>query len=298
MNQVVNWFRNLIAGESGLKKELGLTIYDSEKHSGLLRFLTIRTSHATGELMVTLTALQEEPSLAVIGEALRKDLPFVSTFASVINSTRAQIATGNVVKIHFGNGYITDKIRRYSFRISPLSSFKRILNKRKSSTESLTEIWSRRRKFSSTSTAARGVFSLCLSEEVDEIYGFELVESAVMDAKGNADFNGVKNTKFIQTVLVELFKGRNVVENFESRNIPKPDAIVLDPPRSGLHPKIAANLHLLGANTIIYVSCNPTTQARDVKEIVSHGYKPVYCQPVDMFPQTYHIENVLSLVKS
>lgn len=298
MNRAVSWFRNLFNGESSLKNELGLTIYDTEKHSGLLRFLTVRRSHATGELMLALTALREDATLERLAESVEKDLPFVSTFASVINSTRAQTAGGNIVKIHFGSGYITDRIGEYTFRISPLSFFQ-------TNTQQAAKLYGIvKRKLEPKPKilydlySGTGSISIFLSGEVGEVYGFELVESAVKDAERNAQLNGVNNTKFIQTDLLELFKGRGILENFNAKGVPKPDAIVLDPPRSGLHPKIAANLHLLGADKIIYVSCNPTTQARDIKEIVAHGYTPVDCQPVDMFPQTYHIENVFSLVKS
>jgi len=124
------------------------------------------------------------------------------------------------------------------------------------------------------------------------------VASAVHDAEENAKRNGVTNLSFFQTDLLNLFKGRNPIENFEILNIPRPDLILLDPPRSGLHPKIASNLHLLGAKKIVYVSCNPMTQARDLKEIISHGYVPVHSQPVEMFPQTYHIENVVTLLRA
>lgn len=102
----------------------------------------------------------------------------------------------------------------------------------------------------------------------------------------------------MRTDLLDLFKGRNPLENFEQMNLPRPDVIVLDPPRSGLHPKISSNLHLLSAERIVYVSCNPMTQARDLKDIVSHGYRALHARPVDMFPHTYHIENIVTLEKT
>ncbi len=298
VNSTINWFRKAIAPGSDLKKETGLTIYDSKKHAGLLRFLTIRKSFASGELMVSVTVLHEDELLEKLASRLRDELHFVSTFVSIVNSSRAQIASGNIGKTYFGNGYITDRIGKHSFRISPLSFFQTNTRQAERLYETAARHLSGKDGVIFDLYSGTGSTSLYLSEFGQEVYGFELVESAVNDANENAKFNGIENVTFIRTDLLELFKGTNIPENFSSRNIPKPDAIVLDPPRSGLHPKIAANIHALGAQTIVYVSCNPATQARDVKEIVSHGYSPVRCQPVDMFPQTYHIENVLTLQRT
>jgi 23S rRNA (uracil1939-C5)-methyltransferase len=295
VNMVINWFRKVIDPDSATRKELGLTIYNSEKHTGLLRFLTIRKSLATDELMVSVTVLEENEIMERIAQNLHDDLPFVSTLSSIVNSTRAQIASGKIGKIHFGNGFITDRIGSYSFRISPLSFFQTNTRQAERLYEVVARDLDKNQKVIFDLYSGTGSISLYLSEFAEEIYGFELNESAVKDANDNANLNGVKNVKFIQTDLLEFFKGREIQENFSQQNLPRPNVIVLDPPRSGLHPKIAANIHLLGAEEIIYVSCNPATQARDVKEIVAHGYAVVACQPVDMFPQTYHIENILKL---
>lgn len=295
VNAVLNWFRKAVGPESELRKELGLTVYDSVTHSGLLRFLTIRKSFSSGELMVSLVILEENGVVDKLAAELHNDLPFVSTFISVVNSTRAQVATGKVWKIHFGSGCITERLGKYSFRISPLSFFQTNTRQAEKLYEAAFEGMREKQKIIYDLYSGTGSISIYMSEFGEQIYGFEVAESAVKDAEQNAHLNGIENVRFIQTDLLELFKGRDPVQNFSRRNLPMPDLIVLDPPRSGLHPKIAANIHMLAAETIVYVSCNPTTQARDVKEIVSRGYTPIRCQPVDMFPQTYHIENVLTL---
>jgi len=295
VNMVIDWFRKAIAPDSQLRHELGFSIYNSEKHSGLLRFLTIRKSFASDEMMVIVTVLEESAIMDKLAARLHNDLPFVSTFATVVNSTRAQIASGNVGKIQFGSGSIADKIGDYSFRISPLSFFQTNTLQAGKLCEVIAANLTGRAKVIYDLYSGTGSISLYLSGLAERIFGFELVESAVKDANENAKLNGVTNVKFIQTDLLELFKGREILGNFAARNLPEPDVIVLDPPRSGLHPKVAANIHFLGAGKIIYVSCNPATQARDAREIVAHGYTPISCQPVDMFPQTHHIENVLTL---
>ncbi len=297
INEILNWFRNAIEPGSRLRDELGLTIYESKPHVGLLRFLTVRKSFHSGEYMVNLVVLNESDAVDRLAERLHNDLPFVSTFASIVNSTRAQVSTGEVRKIHFGTGYITERLGKYEFRISPLSFFQTNTMQAEKLYDAAVAGVGEKQGIIYDLYSGTGSISIYLSELADHVYGFELIDSAVSDAAENAKRNGITNTSFFRTDLLELFKGRDPVGNFASLNVPKPDLILLDPPRSGLHPKIASNLHLLGARKIVYVSCNPMTQARDVKEIVSHGYVPVNSRPVDMFPQTYHIENVMTLVK-
>ncbi len=295
INLILNWFRDVISPESRFRKDKGITIYNPQTHAGLLRFLTVRKSFTSDEYMVNLFVLNEDNTLDDIADKLKHDLPFVSTFASVINETRAQVASGNVWRVHFGRGFITEQIGNYSFKISPLSFFQTNTLQTEKLYSAATAGIGRKRGVVYDFYSGTGSISIYISELADRIYGFELAESSVRDAEENAQLNGINNVSFVRTDVAELFKGRDPLENFRALNLPKPDVIVLDPPRSGLHPKISANIHLLQPDRIVYVSCNPMTQARDVKEIVAHGYAPVSAQPVDMFPQTYHIENVLTL---
>ncbi len=297
INAILNWFREAIDPQSNINREFELTIYDSMQHAGLLRFLTIRKSFDSGEYMVNLVVLEEEERIGRLAEMLHRDLPFVSTFATIVNRSRAQIATGEVGRVHFGSGYITEKLGKYRFRISPLSFFQTNTLQAEKLYGAALEGVGQKQEVIYDLYSGTGSISIYLSDIAEKVYGFELIESAVKDAEENSRLNGVSNVRFFRTDLLDLFKGSDPVGNFGGLGIPEPDLILLDPPRSGLHPKIASNLHLLGAQKIVYVSCNPMTQARDVKEIVSHGYALVSSQPVDMFPQTYHIENVLTLRK-
>jgi 23S rRNA (uracil1939-C5)-methyltransferase len=297
VNDVIAWFRKLFSADSSLKENLGLTIYNSKNHSGLLRFLTVRKSFATDEIMAIVTILNESDVIDKVAIELKKALPFVSSFVSVINPARAQIASGKLWKVHFGSGYITDRIGKYLFRISPLSFFQTNTNQAQRLYDVIAESIDGKHKVIYDLYSGTGSISLYLSEFAEQIYGFEIVDSSVRDAEQNAALNGVKNTKFILTDLLELFKTGDPLGYLLKHNLPKPDVVILDPPRSGLHPKISAAIHLLDANKIIYVSCNPSTQARDAKEIASHRYAPIKAQPIDMFPQTHHIENILTLEK-
>ena len=123
-----------------------------------------------------------------------------------------------------------------------------------------------------------------MAEKAKQVYGFELVERAILDARKNAKEFGVPNVEFI---LGDVLEGKYKIED-------NPAVIVVDPPRSGLHPKVATFLSESNAQKIVYVSCNPTTMARDIK-IIKENYNLTKIQPVDMFPQTYHIESVALL---
>jgi 23S rRNA (uracil1939-C5)-methyltransferase len=135
-----------------------------------------------------------------------------------------------------------------------------------------------------------GTIAIYVSNFAKEVYGFEAVESSIYDAKENLEINGVTNVNFIQADLYKSFLPF-------TKTLPKPDAILLDPPRSGMHKNTVDDVLKLSPEKIVYVSCNPTTQVRDIKMLVERGYKLVKIKPVDMFPHTFHIENVALLKK-
>jgi 23S rRNA (uracil1939-C5)-methyltransferase len=135
-----------------------------------------------------------------------------------------------------------------------------------------------------------GTIAIYISKFAKEVYGFESVESSIFDAKENLQINNVQNVKFIQADLYKSFLPA-------LSKIPKPDVIILDPPRSGMHKNTVADVVNISPQKIVYVSCNPTTQARDIKILVDEGYKLVKIRPVDMFPHTFHIENIVLLIR-
>ncbi len=138
-----------------------------------------------------------------------------------------------------------------------------------------------------------GTIALFISDSVALVVGIDNIPSAVDNAVMNARYNNITNCEF---VLGDL-KDRLTKDTQWMRSNPIPDVLVIDPPRSGMHPKVVQEVIRLGSRRIVYVSCNPTTQARDVKVIVEGGYRIDAVQPLDMFPHTYHIENVVKLTK-
>jgi len=135
-----------------------------------------------------------------------------------------------------------------------------------------------------------GTISIFISEHCKKVFAFENVESAITDAEENKKINKINNVKFI---LADLYK--SIIPLIEKEDLPKPDLIILDPPRSGLHKNTIDDVIKINPNKIVYVSCNPTTQVRDIKMFVEANYKLIKMKPVDMFPHTYHIENVALL---
>ena len=133
-----------------------------------------------------------------------------------------------------------------------------------------------------------GTIANCLARQCKEVIGVEYVESAIEDAKLNSRINNIGNTKFFAGDMREVLDEAFVAEHGQ------PDVVITDPPRAGMHPDVVEKLNQLQAKRIVYVSCNPATQARDIAALSVH-YEVTKIQPVDMFPQTHHVENVVTL---
>jgi 23S rRNA (uracil1939-C5)-methyltransferase len=287
-NEILNFVRDYF-------KSRKVSIYSTERNSGYLRFLVIREGKNTGDVMVNLVTFEDSPE--IMGDFSREMLskfPNVTTIVNNINTRRAQISTGEYERVYFGDGTITEKLGDYVFRISSNSFFQTNTKQAEKLYRKIIEF----AKFNPDDVvydfySGTGTISIFISSYVREIVGLELVESAVEDAWRNAEINGVKNCKFISGDL----RDKLYVDKSWMKEIGKPSVIIVDPPRSGMHPDVVKAIARIQPKRIIYVSCNPTTQARDVKLLLE--YNPNYViellQPVDMFPHTYHIENIAVL---
>ncbi|NCS82406.1 MAG: 23S rRNA (uracil(1939)-C(5))-methyltransferase RlmD, partial [Ignavibacteria bacterium] len=207
---------------------------------------------------------------------------------------KALVAIGEYEKVFYGNGIIHDSIGDYKFRISANSFFQ-------TNTLQAVNLYQTALDYACLSGnevvydlyCGAGTISIFVSKFAKEIYGFEVVQSAINDAEVNKKLNHTENVKFFLADLYDSFL--NVIE---SQNIPQPDVIIADPPRNGMHKNTVADIIKLSPQKIVYVSCNPTTQVRDLKLFCEAGYKLIKAKPADMFPQTYHIENVILMEKS
>ncbi|MEW6509676.1 MAG: 23S rRNA (uracil(1939)-C(5))-methyltransferase RlmD [Bacteroidota bacterium] len=274
--------------------ERALPVYSTRTQSGYLRNLVIREARRTGERMINLVTRDDRPDImGPMAEHLHARFPSTTTIVNNITQRRSQVAVGETEKVYFGSGTITDRIGNRTYRISANSFFQTNTER----TERLYDTARRMAEFRAEDTvydlySGTGTIALHVADDVRSVFGIEAVAGAVADARRNAELNGVGNCTFVEGDLKDtLLRSRT-----QGGTIPSPDVVIVDPPRAGMHEKVVRELLALRPRRIVYISCNPATQARDAKILCeSYAYRIVEVQPVDMFPHTYHIENVLSL---
>ena len=275
-------------------REHGLLVYGQSGRApeaaelGLLRFLVIKTSHATGEIMVNIVTSRPEPEImARYTKELVQTVPQVTTVVNNINSKRAQIAVGEYEIVLCGAGTIRDRIGNANYQISANSFFQANTMQAERLYEVATDYAELRSEDNVWDLyCGTGTISLFIAGRVKHVLGIELVESAVSDARYNAAANGIANVDFLAGDL------KQVVRSISSDD--SPTALIIDPPRSGMHADVVRAVLERAPERIAYISCNPATQARDVAMLLER-YDLLELQPVDMFPQTFHIECVAKL---
>jgi len=269
----------------------GYAFYDHRAHQGWLRNLIIRTA-TTGQVMVNLCLHHEEeaPRIALLDHLL-ETVPGITTLLYTLNP-KGNDSIGDLEPIpYFGPGYITEKLEDFVFKIGPKSFFQ-------TNTRQAEKLYRVVRNFAGLGgqetlydlycgTGSIGIF---LSREARRVIGVELVAEAVGHARENAAMNGINHAAFFEGDVTDVCTD----DFFEAQG--RPDVIVTDPPRAGMHDKLVSKLLEMGAPRIVYVSCNPATQARDLEKLDTH-YQVERIQPVDLFPHTHHIENVVALEK-
>jgi len=271
-----------------------LSTYSTRTHTGYLRNLVIREGKRTGETMVNVVTSEDRPDIMrELSERLAVECPGVTTIVNNVTTRKAQVAIGEYERIYRGQGLITERLGNKIFRISANSFFQ----PNTLQAERLYETARRMARLGKSDVvfdlySGTGTIGVFIADEVSEVVGIELVESAVLDARANAQLNGVTNCRFeIGDLMQKLTKDREWL--YQRR---QPTVVIIDPPRSGMHEKAIPGVLDLRPERIVYISCNPATQARDLKLLCSKGdYRIEEVQPVDMFPHTDHIENVVSL---
>lgn len=266
-----------------------VSVYDEAMHQGLLRHVIIRSNNDDSEVQVVFVTNGKKNIFGDINKAIIETFPMVTSILQNINPEKTNVIFGSKTNNLYGNEYITDTLLGRKFRIKA-KSFYQVNHEQ---TEKLYRKALEAADLKGDETiidtyCGIGTIGLCASDQAEKIIGIEVVGSAVEDAKENARLNGVENAEY------HLGKSEEVMKKLVSKGV-KPDVVFVDPPRKGCHPEFLEALVEVKPQKIIYVSCNPSTLQRDLKYLNEQGYDVSPVTPVDMFPQTNHVEGVVAL---
>lgn len=271
-------------------KDHQFNFYNIKEHTGWLRTMIIRTS-STGEVMVNITfGYDDVPHRTLLFDALIHAFPEISTLLYTINPKWNDSIYDLTPQVYSGKGFITERLDEFVFKISPKSFFQ--TNTRQA--EQLYRITREFAQLNGTQTVydlycGTGSIGIFCSKGARTIIGVETIAEAIEDAKENASLNGLTHTQFYAGDVIDICND----DFFAAHG--RPDVIITDPPRAGMHEKLVKKLLDIEAPRIVYVSCNVATQARDL-QLLNEKYVVEQLQPVDLFPHTHHIENVAALV--
>lgn len=274
-------------------KELGIKnnwpFYDIRNHTGFLRTMQVRLC-TTRELMVNIVVAEnDEQKIKLLMETIAKQFPEITTLLYTVNTKWNDSMFDLEPVVYHGKGYVIEKLEDFQFKIGPKSFFQ-------TNTKQGEQLYKVTRDFAEltgTETVydlycGTGSIGIFVSKLAKKIIGVEMIEAAIEDAKENATLNNLSSAAFFAGDVIDICNDEFFAEHG------KPDVIITDPPRAGMHEKLVKKILDMAAPTVVYVSCNPATQARDLL-LLDEKYIVAKVQPVDMFPHTHHIENVVQL---
>ena len=294
MPDINNRIRNSVRAYA---REHGLSFYNEHTHSGLLRTMIIRNNHK-GELMVIISfgeAISNQPSVFSFLEWLHQEFPEIVSLLYVENLKFNDTIGDQEVQVYSGQDHIFEEMEGLQFKVGPKSFYQ-------TNTEQAYELYKVAREFAFDQLpmtndqlpliydlyTGTGTIANFVSRQAREVIGIEYVPEAIEDAKTNAKINGITNTRFFAGDMKDILNDDFVAQ------YGRPDVIITDPPRAGMHPDVVDVILQAEPKRIVYVSCNPATQARDLA-LLDEKYQVTRIQPVDMFPHTQHVENVVLL---
>lgn len=291
--------KRIILAIRDLMPKFGIAPYDEDADTGFLRHVQVRVGHASGEVMATLVTREDTfPASKAFVRALIKKHPSITTVVQNVNTRQTNVIMGDKERTLYGPGFILDSLCGLSFRISSKSFYQvnveqtEALYTRAVEMARLTGTETVMDAYCGTGTiglvAARGVSG---GPGAARVIGVEERPDAVADARNNARNNGIAAAEFVADDAGAFM--RTLAARGEEL-----DVLLMDPPRSGSTPDFLKAACTLAPHRIVYISCNPKTQARDAEYLVAHGYRIDEMQPVDMFPHTPHTENILSFERA
>ncbi|MCF8303011.1 MAG: 23S rRNA (uracil(1939)-C(5))-methyltransferase RlmD [Bacteroidales bacterium] len=270
-------------------KENALSFYDVREWQGFLRNLVIRTA-SNGEVMVILVVnYYDEASITGMLNHLAGKFPEITSLLYMINNKKNDDLSDLEAHTFKGNPYIFEEMEGLKFKIGPLSFFQTNL-------EQAHELYKVARDFAGLTGdevvydlyTGTGTIANYLASQAEKVVGIEYIEPAIEDARENSSINGIDNTRFYAGDIVKLLSPEFTAKKG------KPNVVITDPPRAGMHKNVIKQILAMAPQRVVYVSCNPATQARDIT-LMNEDYAVKRIQPVDMFPHTQHVENVTLL---
>ncbi len=272
-------------------QENDLTFFNPRNQHGLLRTLMIRTA-STGELMVLIQFFEEnKPQIELLLNHLKETFPDITSLLYVVNTKQNDTIYDQEVICFAGRDHIFEEMEGLSFKITAKSFYQ-------TNSEQAYELYKVTRDFAMLTGnelvydlyTGTGTIAQFVAKKAKKVIGIESVPDAILDAKANAERNNINNVAFFVGDMKNVFNDSFIAQHG------KPDVIITDPPRDGMHKDVVQQILNISPQRIVYVSCNSATQARDL-ELMKDRYEVVKVQPVDMFPQTHHVENVVLLKK-
>nr|WP_315220996.1 23S rRNA (uracil(1939)-C(5))-methyltransferase RlmD [uncultured Flavobacterium sp.] len=269
--------------------EHNLTFFNPREHSGLLRTFMIRTA-STGEIMVLIQFFEEDKNnRELILDHLYEKFPQITSLQYVVNSKQNDTIYDQNVKLYKGRDYILEEMEGLKFSINAKSFYQ-------TNSDQAFELYKITRDFAGLSGdetvydlyTGTGTIAQFVAKKAKKVIGVESVPEAILDAKANAERNNINNCEFFVGDMKVVFNEAFIAQHG------KPDVIITDPPRDGMHKDVIEQILKIAPKKVVYVSCNSATQARDLA-LMDEKYKVTRVRPVDMFPQTHHVENVVLL---
>jgi 23S rRNA (uracil1939-C5)-methyltransferase len=271
-------------------QQMKISPYQEDAKRGHIRYVLIKRAFVTNQTLVTIvTSVESFPGKNEFFKAILKKNPMINTLVQNINSRQTSVVLGDVEKTVYGKGYIEDVLCGLTFQISSKSFYQ--INPVQ--TEKMYQLVKEYAKLTGNEVivdtySGIGTIGLTLAKDAKQIYCVELNKDAHYDGIKNAKANQIKNVQFFNQDATQFMIGL-------SREKVSIDIVIMDPTRSGSTPEFIQALKQLKPKKVIYVSCEPSTQARDIKEMLNIGYVINQITPVDMFPQTYHVESIVLL---
>jgi 23S rRNA (uracil1939-C5)-methyltransferase len=267
----------------------GMTFYDLREHTGVLRNLIIRIS-STGEMMVIVVfAYPEEGQVELLMEFVKEKFPQVASLLYIVNQKRNDTIFDQDIHVYAGRDFIYEEMEGLRYKVGPKSFYQ-------TNSAQAYELYKITRDFADLKGdelvydlyTGAGTIANFVAKKAREVVGVEYVPTAIEDAKVNSSINDITNTKFYAGDMKDVLTPSFIAEHG------KPDVVITDPPRAGMHADVVARLLEMESPRIVYVSCNAATQARDLV-LLGEKYEVKRIKPVDMFPHTQHVENVVLL---